>query len=113
MDVQISASIHVSIDNEPQAIIVYGDTQLDCNLNGVGTLNVFASGPFDLYFFNWTTQGGTILSNNNTPSISILGPGTYCVEITNPLNGCTLVDCEEVTAISPIDIDIVFDGCFL
>ena len=99
------ASIHVSIDNEPQAIIVYGDTQLDCNLNGVGTLNVFASGPFDLYFFDWTTLDGTILSNTNTSSISILGPGTYCVEITNPLNGCTLVDCEEVTAISPIDIE--------
>ena len=99
-----TASIHVTEDVEPQAIIIYGDLLLDCNLNGVGTLNVFASGPFDLYFFEWTTPDGTILSNNNTSSIDILGEGTYCVEITNPLNGCTLVDCEVVAAISPIDI---------
>jgi hypothetical protein len=101
-----SASIDVTTDLEPQAIILYGDTHLDCNLNGVGTLNVFASGPFDQYLFNWTTQGGTILSNSNTQSISILGAGTYCIEITNPLNGCTLIDCEEITAISPIDLNI-------
>ena len=101
-----TASLEVTIDVEPQAIIMYGDLQLDCSLNGVGTLNVFASGPFDLYYFDWTTQDGEILSNTNTQSVSILGPGTYCVEITNPLNGCTLIDCEEVTAISPIDLDI-------
>lgn len=101
-----SESISITTDIEPEASIIYGDLELDCNLNGVGTLNVFASGPFNLYSFNWTTTDGTILSNNNTPSISILGAGTYCVDISNPLNGCIVTECEEVTAISPIDLDI-------
>ncbi len=101
-----TASVEVTTDLEPVAKIIYGDLHLDCSLNGVGTLNVFASGPFNLYSFNWTTQGGTILSNTNTSSISILGAGTYCVEITNPLNGCTVSTCAQVTAISPIDISI-------
>lgn len=102
-----STSVEVTADNEPVGFIVYGDIQLDCNQNGVGTLNVFATGPFNLYSFNWTTQDGTILSNNNVSSIDILGAGTYCAEITNPLNGCTVVDCQQVTAISPIDISII------
>lgn len=101
-----TVSVQISVDNEPVGAVIYGDLQLDCNLNGVGTLNVFASGPFNLYFFNWTTQNGVILSNPDFQNISILGPGTYCVEITNPLNGCVKTICTEVTAISPISSEV-------
>lgn len=53
-------------------------------------------GPDIIY--SWTAQPGSISGSNELPQIEILGPGTYILEVTNQINGCTSTD---TVAVSP------------
>jgi SprB-like repeat protein/type IX secretion system substrate protein/PKD domain-containing protein len=101
-----TASIDIGLDTDPSAILISGDLILDCSLNGVGSLEVEISGNSPFYNTIWTPlNGGEILGTNNTTQVEILGPGTYCVEVTNPNNGCMLSECIDVIEISPLELN--------
>ena len=49
-------------------------------------------------FYSWTTTNGNIVSGENTLFPVVNLPGTYTLQITNTVNGCSIVDNTVVTA---------------
>lgn len=67
------------------------DDTLSCSINSL-TLNGSASGNGALTY-TWTaSNGGSIVSGNDTPAPVIDAPGTYDLLVTNTANGCTATD---------------------
>ncbi|MCB0518400.1 MAG: HYR domain-containing protein [Lewinellaceae bacterium] len=49
------------------------------------------------FTYQWTTANGNIVSGANTLTPTVNEPGTYCLQVSNSLNGCTATDCTNVT----------------
>lgn len=76
---------------------------LDC-VNTTTTIDASSSSSGDQY--NWS--GPSISSGQGTPTITIDGPGTYSVTLTNSQNGCTAEDMVTVSEdITPPNISIL------
>lgn len=58
-------------------------TQTQATLNGAGS----SSGVNFTYL--WTTQNGNIVSGGTTLTPIVNAPGTYTIQVTNTVNGCT------------------------
>lgn len=73
----------------PLAAIVNTPTgPLTCSLTSIlldGSASSTANGPIQ---FAWTTQGGTLPGNPTLPTINVSAPGTYVLNVTDPVNGC-------------------------
>ncbi len=69
---------------------------LNCQSNLTETLSVFVNPPNPLYFFNWETSDGNIVSGaDDMPVVDV--PGTYNVTVTNE-QGCSSTTSIEVMA---------------
>ncbi len=66
-------------------------TTASLQLNG----NNSSSGANFTYL--WTTANGNIVSGANTLTPTVNETGTYCLLVTNTINGCTATDCANVT----------------
>ncbi|MBK9272149.1 MAG: gliding motility-associated C-terminal domain-containing protein [Saprospiraceae bacterium] len=66
-----------------------GDT-ITC-LNSQITLNAITN-PSDTLLYQWFTNGGNILSGENTPDVLINQKGWYFLSVHNPSNGCSNFD---------------------
>ena len=52
--------------------------------------------------YQWTTQGGNIISGANTPTPDINAPGVYVLEVTDESTGCAETDTVVVNADGPL-----------
>jgi len=65
----------------PPALLTCAVTQITINGSGSST------GPN--FSYEWTTNGGNIVSGETTLNPLVDGPGTYTLVVTNTTNGCT------------------------
>ncbi|MCB9305040.1 MAG: T9SS type A sorting domain-containing protein [Lewinellaceae bacterium] len=73
--------------------------QSQITLNGAGS----SSGPN--FTYQWTTPDGNIVSGANTLTPVVNQAGTYTIEVTNSVNGCTATASTNVTSnINPPDV---------
>jgi len=54
------------------------------------TVLTYQQPPSTQYSFGWFRNGLPI--SNNTPSLTVLQPGTYALYVTNPVSNCTVAD---------------------
>ena len=83
-------SILVTQDIVPPVPAIASPDSLDCTNPSV-VLDASASQP-GLVTFAWTTSSGNILSGGTGPNPVVNGGGMYTVLITDPANGCTILD---------------------
>ncbi len=80
------------------------DTYFDCNLTEMAIVgNLIPTGLN--YIYTWTTNDGMIASGADTPSPIISSPGTYVLNINDPLNNCSNSD--EITVYYFNDVVVV------
>ncbi|MEZ4964645.1 MAG: choice-of-anchor L domain-containing protein [Saprospiraceae bacterium] len=80
--------VQVAVDTDPPAVLIANPptitcTQLQVTLNGSGS----QGGPNITYA--WTTQGGTIISGQNTTQAIVSATGNYTLTVFNNATGCT------------------------
>ncbi len=108
----VSSSIIV-LENiqDPESVSIQGDLTLDCTLNGVGIIEAIVTGNALLYEYNWfALNGGEFIVGQTSSNPTILGGGTYCVEVSNPTTGCTIIECVDVIEVSDIEVDATIVG---
>ncbi|MBK9017549.1 MAG: hypothetical protein IPM82_27825 [Saprospiraceae bacterium] len=86
-----SASATVTANTTPPIAQAGPNATLDCdgtaiNLNGTGS----STGPN--FTYQWTTNGGNIVSGDTTLTPEIDGTGTYFILVENTVNNCTALD---------------------
>ena len=98
-----SASITITGNVDPTFAFIEEIIPLSCN-GEEGTLlaSTFPDNPFLNYF--WFTNDGIIDGGNGGQVIDIIGSGTYCVDIFNPLTGCAAFDCITIEPATTIEI---------
>ena len=83
-------------------IEVQGPTSLDCDQTEtllVGT----SSQPFGQISYEWSTQDGFISQDQmSLPNIEVDAPGTYQLEVTNLVNGCS--DMNEISVTQDVEL---------
>lgn len=72
------------------------DGLLNCTITSL-QLNGNSSSQGNNFTYLWTTSDGNIVSGATTLTPTVDEPGTYCLRVTNILNGCTANDCASVT----------------
>jgi gliding motility-associated-like protein len=88
------------------------DYLMDCwedtdELSGVGS----SEGP--IYTYQWSAQGGTLVSGSTTLQPVINSPGIYTLEVTNLSNGCVDEDEVIVTQTIPVaSVDAIQPPCY-
>lgn len=86
----VTASLTPPISNAgPDGLLTCSVSSLELNGNSSSQGNNFT--------YLWTTADGHIVSGGTTLTPTIDEPGTYCLKVTNTLNGCTTTDCATVT----------------
>lgn len=86
-----SASVTVS-GNSTQPIAQAGtNATLDCNGTAIN-LNGTGSSTGSGISYQWTTNGGNIVSGDTTLTPEVDGVGTYFLLVENTANGCTALD---------------------
>ncbi len=68
--------------------VIAPPNQLDCNTPLIG-LNANGSSIGARFTYNWTTQGGNIVSGANSLTPQVDRPGAYTLQVTDTQNGCT------------------------
>ena len=87
-----SVAIVSADENIPEAAIESDDGQvLNCITQ---TLNLSGSTNLNDMEFNWTLPDGSTTMNES--NISINAAGTYTLEVTNPMNGCSKLSVVEI-----------------
>lgn len=66
-----------------------GGSQISCANATDGSIETIVTGGSQPFTYSWSGPNGT---NSTNPMITGLGPGTYCVTITDA-NGCQATDC--------------------
>ncbi len=90
-----TTSYEVSL-TEPDALSLQVDGMAESNLGANdGSVSAMVSGGTSDYSYEWTDANGMVVGT--TAMVSELGPGEYCVEITDA-NECTIEDCFTITA---------------
>ncbi len=82
-------------NNTPPSASAGMDATLTCNLNSL-SLNGSGSGAPNLGYSWASSNGGNIVSGNNSPSPIIDAPGLYTLTVNNPSNGCSATDTVEI-----------------
>ncbi|GLR17530.1 hypothetical protein GCM10007940_21450 [Portibacter lacus] len=81
------------------------------NVNLVGDGSSVGSG----FAYNWTTNDGSIVNGGNTLSPEINSIGTYYLEVTNTVNGCSTIDSvtiiDNIIPVTGFDIETI-NPCF-
>ncbi|MCF8246952.1 MAG: HYR domain-containing protein [Saprospiraceae bacterium] len=86
----------VSVNNSPPTSNAGSDGLLNCTTTSL-ILNGNSSSQGGNFTYLWTTANGNIVSGETTLMPSVDEPGSYCLKVTNTLNGCTATDCASVT----------------
>lgn len=78
-----------------------GGFEIDCAGNANGFINTSVIGGTPPYNYDWT---GPDSFTNSLPDIDNLGPGTYCLELTDD-NGCIFNQCIDIEEPTPLATD--------
>ena len=104
----------VLADTDPPQVTVPTPAQINCTVTQVA-LNAIVSQPGN-YAYQWTTQGGNILSGAQSPSAVASLAAPYSVQVTNLQNGCSTVQTVAVsvdsTTVAGADIAERDVSCF-
>lgn len=110
----LSDPVTVTVDTLVPKIQIAPPDLLDCTINTVA-LDASASATGPVLQYQWSTDGGILLSGETTTKAVAGGPGTYYLEIENTQNGCVAEDSVAVEAITvPIagaEIEMIAPGC--
>lgn len=87
----------VSASTTPPNSNAGADGVLTCSVTTL-QLNGSASSQGNNFTYLWTTADGNIVSGETTLMPTVNAAGTYCLKVTNTLNGCTATDCANVTS---------------
>ena len=80
-------TMNVNVNNTPPVAQVATPGVISCTVNSV-SLNGSGSSAGTGITYNWTTNGGTILSGANSNVASAGSPGTYTLTVTDSNTGC-------------------------
>ncbi|MCB0567320.1 MAG: gliding motility-associated C-terminal domain-containing protein [Phaeodactylibacter sp.] len=97
-----TSSITVQADFETPLVDAGSPQTLACDDDFL-VLNGSASGSGGIGL-TWSTSNGNIISNNNIPQIQVDAAGTYLLEATNLLTGCSAID----SVLIDLDNDVPF-----
>ncbi len=92
-----SAAVVVSSDATPPVVQIAQPPPFDCQTQWV-TLQAAGTSSGSNYSYVWTTADGVILTGQGTLTPLVGSPGTYVLEVTNVVNGCTAADSVMVVA---------------
>ncbi|MCK6694272.1 MAG: gliding motility-associated C-terminal domain-containing protein [Thermoanaerobaculia bacterium] len=81
-------SVTVIRDVTPPQAIIAPPAMLNCQTQ-LTTLSTVGSSSGPMFYYNWTTTGGNILSGAFGPAPVVDQPGNYQLLISNFINGCT------------------------
>ena len=80
-------------------------THIICHGDNNGTLTLSVMGGTTAYMINVVGPGGPWTNVANNSTLTGLGAGTYCVNVTDA-NGCTASACETITEASALVLDL-------
>ena len=100
------ATITIDVDKAAPVVSIAPPIQFSCTVLEVP---VSATATPAGVTFAWTTPDGNIVSGTNGAGITVDQIGTYSVLVTNPVNGCTTVRSELVTANPAVPSGFVLD----
>ncbi|MBI5913903.1 MAG: choice-of-anchor L domain-containing protein [Bacteroidetes bacterium] len=89
-------SVTVQANTAPPAVEAGPTDQLNCTETSLA-LNGAGSSTGANFTYEWTTQNGNIVIGGTTINPTIDAPGTYLLEVTNTVTGCTSTDQVVVT----------------
>ncbi len=90
-----TAEITIAIDTVAPVAFAGIDTFITCT-NFMVELSAEGSTLASNISFTWTNEGGDVVSNDMTATVTT--PGIYCVEVKNTTTGCSATDCVNVEA---------------
>ncbi len=93
--------LQIGSDVAPPIALIGNPQTLTCTTTQI-PLNTSGSSTGPNFSYNWTTQGGNIVSIQNPQQPVVDAPGTYNVLITNISNGCT----QTASAVVPQDVQL-------
>lgn len=85
------SSVEIAMDTLAPMIDAGVSMELNCTVQNV-ILDGTNSSLGNDYSYAWTTNDGNIFSNQNSLQPTVNQLGTYYLEVTNEINGCTAVD---------------------
>jgi gliding motility-associated-like protein len=98
-----NTSVEVEIDTiSPQAPLEVME-KLNCNIQSIRLFPNTAEQAH--YIYLWSTTNGEINSDPNLYEIEVISGGTYFLEVTNVLNGCT--NRSQVEVVEDIDLPLI------
>ncbi|MCB0526499.1 MAG: gliding motility-associated C-terminal domain-containing protein [Saprospiraceae bacterium] len=96
----------VAADTNVVTVVANSPDTLSCSVQSIN-LNANGSSNGSNISYLWTTSNGNIVSGEDTANPLIDQPGTYQLEITNTVNGCTGTDLAiAIQNISPPQVSI-------
>ena len=84
--------------------VVASSSSASCGDNADGVLDVVVTPPSANQSFEWLDASGTVVGN--TQQVSGIGPGTYTVNVTDNVNGCTASDATTISSGSQLSVII-------
>ncbi len=100
-----TATVTIAASNAPPTLSIQPPGSLDCDTQNL-TLSATAT-PANAQL-SWTaTNGGQLVSGQNTPSPTVNAAGTYTLLVTNQANGCTATASTTVTSLTTPPLAVV------
>ncbi len=113
------SSVEIFLDTLPPNADAGSTMELSCLIQNVILEGTNSSAGSD-FSYQWTTNDGSIFSNQNSLQPTVIQSGTYYLEVTNNINTCAAVDSVLVTqnitppiAIAGVDTLITCDNLTL
>ena len=78
--------VYVAIDRRIPEIVLSSDQLIQCESNEL-TLNAIGTTGAHILYYNWSTNDGTILEGEDTPT-PVVREGTYLLEVVDSINKC-------------------------
>ncbi|MFN0214229.1 MAG: hypothetical protein ACKVT2_08235, partial [Saprospiraceae bacterium] len=92
-----TGSVAINQNTALPSSLIAPPSQLTCTMNTV-VLNGSGSSSGPNFTYLWTTLDGTLSGSNNTAISGAAAIGTYTLQVTNVINGCTATSSVTVTA---------------
>ena len=86
-----TSSVAITTNTNPPAVQASAMNQFNCVTTEI-TLSGDGSAIGSNFSYNWTTSNGVFVSGTNTLSPVVSAPGTYTLEVSDNLTGCTATD---------------------
>ena len=105
--------VEIPLDTLSPTVLLAAPEVFNCN-SEMALIDGSASSTGDGFFYNWTTEDGTFISESDIISPTIGAPGTYQLEILNTINGCRATASLSIIDEKPREMDLAISQppCF-